>query len=116
MPKIHSLLATALATLIVVPPTSWGQTLQCKGDIAKVGDSKASVLQKCGRPAYEHSYCAPESTRQSWKSTHSGSGAGMATCDTVDEWTFNPGSGQFLTNLKFMGGKVVAITYGDRVK
>lgn len=103
----------ALAALMVILPASWGQSLRCNGDIAKIGDSKASILQKCGRPVYEDSYCAPESTRQWWKSAHS---ATVAPCDTIDEWTFNPGAGQFLTSLKFRGGKVIAITYGDRVK
>jgi hypothetical protein len=34
----------------------------------------------------------------------------------VDEWTFNPGYGQFMTTLRFESGKLVSITYGDRVK
>ena len=38
------------------------------------------------------------------------------TCETVDEWTYNPCTGQFMTTLRFESGKLVAITYGDRVK
>jgi len=34
----------------------------------------------------------------------------------VDDWTYNPGRGQFMTSLQFEAGKLSAIKYGDRVK
>lgn len=107
------LLAAFGATLMITSYASSAQTLRCNGDIAQVGDSKASILQKCGRPAYEHSYCKPEKSTQSRRSADSS--ATVVPCETVDEWTYNPGPGHFLTNLKFLGGKVFEITYGDRV-
>jgi len=37
-------------------------------------------------------------------------------CQNVDQWTYNPGYGQFMTTLEFEGDKVATIKYGDRVK
>jgi len=37
------------------------------------------------------------------------------TCQQVEEWTYNPGYGQFMTMLLFEGGSLKSIRYGDRV-
>jgi hypothetical protein len=37
------------------------------------------------------------------------------TCQQVEEWTYNPGYGQFMTMLQFEGGSLKSIRYGDRV-
>jgi hypothetical protein len=39
----------------------------------------------------------------------------VAPCETVDEWTYNPGSGQFFTALRFERGALSSIKYGARV-
>jgi hypothetical protein len=36
-------------------------------------------------------------------------------CETVDEWTYNPGYGQFFTTLRFESGALKSIKYGARV-
>lgn len=80
------------------------ESLRCKGDLVDVGDTKASVVRKCGEPVMKDSFCKPGAVVQ---------GAG---CETVEEWTYSPGYGQFMTTLRFEGGKVSSIKYGDRVK
>lgn len=35
------------------------ESLRCKGDLALIGDSKASVLRKCGEPVLKDSFCKP---------------------------------------------------------
>jgi hypothetical protein len=37
-------------------------------------------------------------------------------CVDVDEWTYNPGYGQFMTTLRFENGVLRSVRYGDRVK
>ncbi|MEO7887753.1 MAG: DUF2845 domain-containing protein, partial [Polaromonas sp.] len=37
------------------------------------------------------------------------------TCQQVEEWTYNPGYGQFMTMLLFESGSLASIRYGDRV-
>jgi hypothetical protein len=36
-------------------------------------------------------------------------------CEAVDEWTYNPGYGQFFTTLRFESGALKSIKYGARV-
>jgi hypothetical protein len=36
-------------------------------------------------------------------------------CVNVDEWTYNPGFGQFMTMLQFEAGELKSMRYGDRV-
>ena len=40
----------------------------------------------------------------------------VQTCQNVDEWTYKPGYGQFVTTLSFEEGTLRAIKYGDRIK
>ncbi len=79
------------------------ETLNCGNDFVQLGENKASVILKCGEPHYKDSFCQPDRK------------AVAASCETIDLWTYQPGSGQFVTTLKFAGGKVVAIEYGDRI-
>jgi hypothetical protein len=39
--------------------TVHAESLRCNGDLAQVGDAKASVLQKCGTPVFVESFCKP---------------------------------------------------------
>lgn len=90
----------------IILSTSFGieaETLNCKNDFVNVGDSKASVLLKCGEPLMKDSYCISDST------------ANNSDCQSIETWTYNPGSGQFLTTLKFSEGKIIEIEYGDRI-
>ncbi len=98
------------------------QSLRCKGDLAQIGNSKGTILQKCGEPVLKDSFCKPV---QSTTSTAPGvipPTTGMTTnvtvnsCQQVEEWTYNPGYGQFMTMLLFEGGSLASIRYGDRVK
>ena len=85
-------------------------TFRCKDELVRVGDDKGSVLQKCGEPLNKDSFCKPAD--QNLKNVNSR----LAQCETVNEWTYNPGSGQFMTTLRFEDGKLQAIKYGTRVK
>lgn len=94
------------------------QTLsfRCKNDLSNVGDSKASVYQKCGEPVFRDAFCKPVERTAPHKDVAGNTVPSTAVCETVDAWTYNPGVGQFMTTLRFESGKLVSITYGDRVK
>ena len=105
------LLALAAAFFATtVAPSAGAATLsfRCKNDLVNVGDGKASALLKCGEPVVKDAFCKPADPEHPVRKP--------APCETVDEWTYNPGYGQFMTTLRFESGKLVRITYGDRVK
>lgn len=109
--------ALFLAAALLAPWSAQAQSMRCKNDLANVGEAKASVLQKCGEPVHRESFCKPAARPQE---TTGGTGGttivNVMPCETVDEWTYNPGRGQFMTTLRFESGRLTAITYGDRVK
>ncbi|MGY4827280.1 DUF2845 domain-containing protein [Sphaerotilaceae bacterium SBD11-9] len=105
--------ACALAASLPLILHAQTQSMRCSNDLANLGDNKASVLQKCGTPVAKDSFCKPVD-RSSVTSEQDR--AVVLPCETVDEWTYNPGRGQFMTTLRFESGKLTAITYGDRVK
>jgi hypothetical protein len=110
--KPFALLSSMIAVaFVVVPATAGAQSLRCKSDLVSVGDSRASVLVKCGEPVVKDAFCKPIEAPV-------GGAPGspvVVPCESVDEWTYNPGYGQFMTTLRFESGKLVAIKYGDRV-
>lgn len=96
------------------------RSFRCKQDLVKLGDSKSTALSKCGEPVMKDSFCkkdqqavAPAATSSSNRGTTVIVNNG---CDTVDEWTYNPGVGQFMTTLQFEQGTLKAIKYGARVR
>jgi hypothetical protein len=104
------------------------QSLRCKGDLAQIGNSKGTILQKCGEPVMKDSFCKPVQETvagapvvtpavpgTSGNSTSVTTNVTVNTCQQVEEWTYNPGYGQFMTMLQFEGGSLKSIRYGDRV-
>lgn len=104
------------------------QSLRCKGDLAQIGNSKGTILQKCGEPVLKDSFCKPTQSTTSTapvvtpvvpttgNSTSVTTNVTVNSCQQVEEWTYNPGYGQFMTMLQFEGGSLASIRYGDRVK
>jgi hypothetical protein len=106
------------------------QSLRCKGDLAQIGNSKGTILQKCGEPVMKDSFCKPAQsttsmttpivtptapTNTTGNSASTTTNVTVNTCQQVEEWTYNPGYGQFMTMLLFEGGSLTKIRYGDRV-
>ena len=100
------------------------QSLRCKGDLAQIGNSKGTILQKCGEPVMKDTFCKPTQDTVSSSTVVTPAQPGSAnrttnitvnTCQQVEEWTYNPGYGQFMTMLLFEGGSLKSIRYGDRV-
>ena len=106
-------------------------TLRCDNDLVTVRrDSRASVVKKCGGPFLTQplglSACRPYEIESidNVVAAHAPyivqSGPiyqGSATlCLVVDDWYYNPGSGQFLTMLRFEGRSLQSIRFGERIE
>jgi hypothetical protein len=111
-----------VATFVVVmctaglaATTAQAQSFRCKNDLANVGEAKAAVFQKCGEPVFKDSFCKPANYLRS-PAMAGAANVVVVACETVDEWTYNPGYGQFMTTLRFESGRLESIRYGDRVK
>ncbi len=114
-PSLVIALAAATFAASVSPPSA-AQSLRCKGDVANLGDAQASVLVKCGEPVMKDSFCKPASQTSPPGTASAGITVNVLPCERVDEWTYKPGYGQFVTTLRFGDGTLKAIKYGDRIK
>ena len=76
--------------------------LRCKSGLVMLGESKLEVLSKCGEP--------------SSKSTvdRRVPGYSKPVYVTIEEWTYNFGSRDFIHTLEFEGSVLKAIKRGDR--
>ena len=99
------LLPLASAALIAAPTAGFGQSFRCRNDLVSVGDSMVAVQKACGEPVARKKSC---------ESAPPNGDARVAPCLDVEDWTYRPGYGQFLTTLRFEDGTLVRIIYGDR--
>ncbi len=87
-------------------------TFRCQNDLVRLGETKSTVSQKCGEPVFKDAFCKPADKAPTANNVN----VSIAPCESVDEWTYNPGTGQFMTTLRFESGKLVSIKYGARAK
>lgn len=111
MCNCRPLLAFLLSAAFATPGLAGGgeaTAMRCGTDLLKLGETKVAAVQKCGQPMATDSFCKPASPGTVV--------SGSVPCETVEEWTYNPGYGQFMTTLRFESGRLVSILYGDRAK
>lgn len=108
---MHTLLRAALAILIAVPPAQ-AESLRCNGAITSEGDSKLSVLYKCGQPLLADSFCAPVYATGSLVPVPPSVAGAYAPCQVVEEWLYERGAGNLVAIVTFRDGKVQSIRYG----
>lgn len=108
--------AVLLCALLAAPAQAQTHTMRCKNDLAKTGDTKAAVLQKCGEPVHRDAHCKPPEKTAPDASRPRGPTVQVTPCEQVEEWTYNPGRGQFMTTLRFESGRLVSLSYGERVQ
>ena len=107
-------LVVSLLTLACCAAANAG--LRCNGDIADIGDSKASVLMKCGTPFFAQAFCLPlRYVDLDFVRPSDAAAAVSLGCFPVDERSYNPGSGQFVAIMHFEAGRLASIRYGDRI-
>jgi hypothetical protein len=118
-----------IATVTLLGAISCGvqaESLRCDGQLATVGDSKAAIINKCGEPQFKESFCAAFAFGAYIAITPAIAAAPFITavpaafsshgCQKVDEWIYNPGSGQFLALLQFERGILKSIRRDERAR
>ena len=88
------------------------ESLRCNGYSASEGDSKISVLYKCGQPLLRDLYCAPVYYSQTLQPVPEPFGSAFVPCQPVEEWLYERGPGQLVAVVRFRSGVVQTIKYG----
>lgn len=73
---------------------AWADTMRCGNKLIQRGDSIVTVKALCGAPASVQNGVAEIGTNEV----------------PVETWTYNRGPDQFMVSVRFVDGKVVAIT------
>jgi hypothetical protein len=89
------------------------ETLRCNGHSAAEGDSKLSVLYKCGQPLLADRYCAPVYHVPTWQLVPEPFASVAVPCQTIEEWLYDRGPGNLMATVRFRSGVVQSITYGQ---
>ena len=108
---MQTLLRAALAALITVPHAH-AESLRCNGSIASEGDSKLSVLYKCGQPLLADSSCAPVYYPGAAYPVPPSIAGAYVPCQLVEEWLYERGAGNLVAIVTFRDGRVQSIRYG----
>ena len=105
---IRALLVALFALLCA---SARAESLRCNGQIASEGDSRLSVLYKCGEPLLKDAFCAPIYSYGSLRPLPEPY-ASLFPCQQVEEWLYDRGPGNLLATVRFASGVVQSITYG----
>lgn len=110
-PFRHGFFAAVVA-LFFLPANA--ESLRCNGNIATEGDSRISVLYKCGQPLLKDSYCARPYYYfyQRLRPVPEPFASAFVPCLQIEEWLYERGPGNLVATVRFQSGVVQSITYG----
>ena len=115
MPTHHAtgrlLCACAIALAISFATPAQAETLRCGGGSAAEGDSRVSVLYKCGQPVLKDSFCAPLYYGPDLRLVPEPWAATVLPCQPVEEWLYDRGPGNMTATLRFRAGVLQSIRY-----
>ncbi|MGZ5271535.1 MAG: DUF2845 domain-containing protein [Ramlibacter sp.] len=86
-------------------------SLRCTGGIVAEGDSRISVLYKCGQPVLADSYCAPVYYYGSPEPVPEPYASLAVPCQPMEEWLYDRGTGNLTAMVRIHAGVVQSITY-----
>jgi len=88
------------------------ESLRCAGGIAAEGDSRLSVMAKCGPPVLSDTYCAAVYYGGSPYPVPEHYARQIVPCLPTEEWLYERGPGNLWATVRLRSGMVLSITYG----
>ena len=101
-----------VAVLVAVPCLASAESLRCAGGIVAEGDSRLSVIYKCGQPKLTDTYCAPVYFPGTLQLVPEPLASAVVPCQVVEEWLYERGPGELVATVYMRSGLVQSITYG----
>ena len=99
------------AAIVAGPAVAGAQSLHCGNYHVFAGDPVSKLSAHCDAPVSKSSFCKPLDPPQ-----QASQAPLPVVCRPVEDWIYKPAPGEFMTTLRIEEGKVVSVTYGDRVK
>jgi len=91
---------------------SRAESLRCEGGIAAEGDSRLSLVYKCGPPRLTDSFCAPVFYGPWPNPVPEPFASAVLPCQLTELWLYERGPGNLMATVTLRAGKVQSITYG----
>jgi hypothetical protein len=110
--NICSTLFAVSILLLLCMPAAHAESLRCNGYSTEVGDSRLSVLYKCGEPLLRDAYCAPVFYQSTLQPVPEPFASAFVPCQPIDEWVYDRGPGNLMATVRFRAGVVQSIKYG----
>lgn len=108
-----AVLRICVGILIAVASTTAGaESLRCNGQSVSEGDSRLSLLYKCGAPLMADAYCASLYYQPVMQPVAEPYASAVLPCQWVEEWLYDRGPGNLLAVVRIRGGIVQSINYG----
>lgn len=101
-------LGLLVAWLVLTLPAH-AESLRCGGGTVEEGDSRASLLQKCGRPQVQDSFCAPVFQNKSLIPVPEPFAGNAVPCQRIDDWIYDRGPGKLMATVRIRSGTVQSI-------
>jgi hypothetical protein len=112
-PPMKFALAAGLVILCILSSArASAESLRCNGHSATEGDSRLSVLYKCGEPILKDSYCASVYYGQMFYPVPEPIAITLLPCQPVEEWVYDRGPGNLMATVRIRFGVVQSIHYG----
>ena len=98
--------------VLALPFAAHAESLRCQGGIAAEGDSRLSVVYKCGQPLLVDSICAPVVYAQTLNPVPPAIAVAVVPCQLTEQWLYERGPGNLPATVRFRSGTVQSIIYG----
>ena len=104
--------AGLLLALLHAPPAQ-AQSMKCSGGIVSEGDSRLSLVYKCGEPMLRDAYCPAVYYPGTVHVVPDAVAAAYVPCIPTEEWLYDRGPGSLMATVRMRGGRIAAITFGQ---
>lgn len=108
----RGLLWTMAILAMQLPSCARSESLRCNGNITSEGDSRMSVLYKCGQPVLVDAFCAPVYYAPTLAPVPQPFASVVVPCQQVEDWLYDRGPGNLMATVRFKSGVVQSISYG----
>lgn len=107
------LLKLACITVFVgLPCVAAAESLRCPGGLVGEGDSRLSVIYKCGQPVLTDIYCAPVYYGGTLNPVPEPYASTVVPCQQIEQWLYERGPGEMMATVYLRWGVVQSIAYG----
>lgn len=111
----HAFVTAFAACALAMASTARAESIKCNGVIATEGESRISLLQKCGPPMLQDTFCEPGVITGHWtiigRRPYFHEQKAVPVCQPVEEWVYDRGEGNLMATVRFRNGVITQIKY-----